>query len=286
MSEPVVARRPNAGTRWPALLVGNLPVILLGLLVVVAALGPWISPYNPAAVDFSARLEPPGLLHPFGTDAVGRDIFSAVLSGAWISLSVGASVVALSVAIGLVVGATAGYFGGVVDSVLMRVSDVFLAFPPLLLPIAIQAVLGPGLVNMVLAISLSWFAWYARLARGSVVVVRETLYVESARTMGLPSPVILWRHVIPNSLTPVMVQAALDFGNAILTAAALSFIGAGARPPTPEWGLLVSQARTTFLDFWWTATFPGLAIVLVVILINMCGDWLLRRLDPRQRGDR
>lgn len=283
-------RSPSTGAtvaprRSSFLRVDNIPVFLLTLLVVVAAVGPWISPYSPVAVDFSARLQPPDLLHPFGTDAVGRDIFSTVLSGAWISLSVGASVVALSVAIGLVVGATAGYFGGFIDSAMMRISDVFLAFPPLLLPIAIQAVLGPGLVNMVFAIAISWFPWYARLTRSSVVVVREMLYVEAARTMGLRSPIILLRHVIPNSLTPVLVQAALDFGNAILTVAALSFIGAGARPPTPEWGLLVSQARTTFLDYWWTATFPGLAIVLVVIVVNMCGDWLLRQLDPRLRGE-
>jgi peptide/nickel transport system permease protein len=261
-------------------------VSIFSAVVICALLAPWLAPYDPNTINFSHKLMAPGSEHLMGTDALGRDIFSRVLFGARKSLLIGVTVLAVSLAIGIPIGLVAGYFGGKIDTFLMRVSDVFLAFPPLLLPIAITAALGSGLTNAMLALAISWFPWYARIMRGSVMTVKRNLYIDSARAMGVGHTRIMLRHALPNSLTPSIVQASMDFGYAILAAASLSFIGIGAKPPTIEWGLMVALSRSKFLDYWWTAAAPGLAIFLTVLSINLVGDGVRDMLDPKHRGER
>lgn len=257
------------------------------LAVVFAAIfAPWISPYDPSKINFAHKLWAPGAEHLMGTDALGRDIFSRVVHGARTSLIIGATVLTLSMAIGIPIGLVAGYFGGRLDSFLMRIADVFLAFPPLLLPIAITAMLGAGLFNAMLALAVSWFPWYARIIRSSVIGIRQELYISAAQSMGVGHIRIMLRHALPNSWTPVIVQASMDFGYTILAAASLSFIGIGAKPPTVEWGLMVALSRSKFLDYWWTAACPGLAIFLTVLAVNLIGDGVRDILDPRGRSSR
>jgi len=259
---------------------------IFGLIVLMALAAPLIAPYQPGAIDFAEKLRPPGLAHLLGTDALGRDIFSRVVHGARTSLVIGVTVLAIALVIGTPIGLAAGYFGGRVDTVLMRVSDVFLAFPPLLLPIAITAALGAGLFNAMVAIAISWFPWYARIFRGAVMAVRRELYIDAARAMGVGHLSILVRHALPNSWTPAICQASMDFGYTILAAASLSFIGIGAKPPTIEWGLMVALSRSKFLDYWWTAASPGLAIFLTVLSVNLVGDGVRDLLDPKFRVER
>ncbi|WP_020677558.1 ABC transporter permease [Geopsychrobacter electrodiphilus] len=260
-------------------------VAIFCAVALCAVLAPWLAPYDPHAINFSDKLMAPGMRHFMGTDALGRDLFSRVLFGAQKSLMIGVVVLAVSMVIGVPIGLLAGYFGGKVDTLLMRFSDIFLAFPPLLLPIAITAALGSGLTNAMLALAISWFPWYARIMRGSVMTVKRNLYIDSARAMGVGHIRIMLRHALPNSLTPSIVQASMDFGYAILAAASLSFIGIGAKPPTIEWGLMVALSRSKFLDYWWTAAAPGLAIFLTVLSINLVGDGIRDMLDPKHRGE-
>ncbi len=272
-------------------LVRGNPLMVFGLAVLTAVvlgalLAPWIAPYDPTEINFGDKLVPPRADHLFGTDSLGRDIFSRVIYGARTSLTVGLAVVGLALLIGIPIGLVAGYVGGRVDAFLMRVTDVFLAFPALLLPIAITAALGPGLMNAMLALAISWFPWYSRILRGAVLQVREELYIDAARAMGVRHIWIMIRHALPNSLTPVIVQASMDFGYTILAAASLSFIGIGARPPTVEWGLMVATSRSSFLEFWWTAAFPGLAIFVTVLAVNVLGDGIRDILDPKYRSRR
>jgi peptide/nickel transport system permease protein len=252
-----------------------------GLIVLLALLAPWLGLADPAQIDFSKKLLPPGTSHWFGTDGLGRDIFSGVLFGARVSLLVALGVVAIATVIGIPMGLIAGYAGGWIDSLFMRLSDVFLAFPPLLLPITLSALLGPGLLNAMFAVAISWFPWYARIVRSTVLTVKSDLYVLSARAIGTDPASIALRHVLPNSLSPVIVQASLDFGFAILTTASLSFIGMGAVPPTVEWGLMVASSRSVFLEYWWTAMFPGMAIFLTVFFANVMVDGIRDSLDPK-----
>lgn len=275
-----------ARLRWFA---AHHPLFLAGLaafavITACAFFAPWIAPFDPHAINFADKLVPPDAKHLFGTDALGRDIFSRVVWGARTSLYIGTTVLTIALLIGVPLGLVAGYYGGRLDHVLMRVSDVFLAFPPLLLPIAITAALGAGLFNAMLAIAVSWFPWYARIVRGAVMRVRGELYVSAARAMGVRHPWIMLRHALPNSHTPVIVQASMDFGYTILAAASLSFIGIGARPPTVEWGLMVAMSRSMFLDYWWTAAFPGAAIFVTVLAVNLIGDGVRDMLDPRHRS--
>ena len=255
-------------------------VAIFSIIAFAALFAPWIAPLEPDKINFAHKLQPPGWEHWMGTDALGRDIFSRVLYGARTSLMV------LSVLIGLPIGVISGYFGGKADTILMRISDVFLAFPPLLLPIAITALLGAGLFNAMLALAICWFPWYARIMRGAVLSVREELYIDAAKAMGVSPAKVIWRHVLPNSWTPGICQASMDFGYAILAAASLSFIGIGAKPPTIEWGLMVALSRSKFLDYWWTAAFPGAAIFLTVLAVNLIGDGIRDILDPRGRENR
>jgi peptide/nickel transport system permease protein len=258
---------------------------IVALLLLGALLAPWISPH-PAdagtATDPLHSFAGPSWSHPFGTDAVGRDIFTRVLYGARISLRIAALVLLFSIAVGVPLGVAAGYFGGIVDGVLMRVTDVFLAFPALLLSLALAIVLTPSVGNATLAIAITWWPWYARLCRGQAASVAGRPYVESCRALGLSPARILLRHVLPNSITPVLVQASLDVGGVILTAAALSFLGLGAQDPTPEWGLMVSQGQAYFQTQWWLVTFPGIAILLAALAFNLVGDGLRDLLDPRR----
>ncbi|HYF11906.1 MAG TPA: ABC transporter permease, partial [Actinomycetota bacterium] len=220
--------------------------------------------------------------HPFGTDQAGRDSTSRVLYGARISPLIAVLVLAISCLIGIPVGVAAGYFGGIVDEVIMRIADIFLAFPALLLALAFAAVMRPSLANTVIAISVTWWPWYARVVRGQAASVAGRPYVESARAIGVPHRRILLRHVLPNSITPVIVQVSLDVGGVILTASALAFLGLGAQDPTPDWGLMVSQGQAFFTTHWWLVTFPGAAILLTAVAFNLLGDGLRDVLDPKR----
>ncbi len=254
--------------------------VILVIWIMLAVLAPWIAPFSPVQQNLRDRLSPPGPQYWFGTDELGRDIFSRVLFGARISLFVGSVVVVLSGSMGVLAGALAGFVGGWVDDGIMRLADAALAFPSLLLAMAITTALGPGLFNAALAITLVLWPEYARLMRSEVLRVREMEYVTAARALGASESKILMRHVLPNTLPLMLVKASLDAGNAILLSAALSFVGLGAVPPTPEWGAMVAVGRHKFFE-WWVATFPGLAIFTTVLGFNFLGDGLRDLLDPR-----
>jgi peptide/nickel transport system permease protein len=271
-----------AARRNPLLVVGS---VLCLAIAVAAVFAPLIAPFPADAADAThplETLEAPSSVHPFGTDQVGRDVFSRVLYGARISPVIALLVLAISCVIGIPLGIAAGYFGGVVDEVIMRVTDVFLAFPALLLALAFAAVMQPSITNTVIAIAVSWWPWYTRIVRGQAASVAGRPFVESARAMGISHRRILLRHVLPNSITPVIVQVSLDVGGVILTASALSFLGLGAQDPTPDWGLMVSQGQQFFTTHWWLVTFPGAAILLTAVAFNLLGDGLRDVLDPRR----
>jgi len=252
--------------------------------VIAAVLGPWVMPFDPAAQQLALRLEGPSGAHWFGLDELGRDIFARVLAGARISLLVGLVVVGVSSTIGIALGSVAGYFGGRVDEAISRLIDILLAFPGLLLAIALVAVLGPSLTNVVLALSLIGWVGYARLVRGQVLRARELEFVQAARALGATTLRILVRHVIPSTLPAVTVQATLGMGGAILAEAALSFLGLGVQPPTPSWGTMLSYGRGHLLDASHLTVFPGLAIAMLVLGFNFLGDGLRDRLDPATQG--
>jgi peptide/nickel transport system permease protein len=265
----------------------TLGLVLAVVFVLVAILAPLLSPFPDDATTAThptQALLGPSSEHWFGTDQVGRDIFTRVLYGARTSLRIAAVVLVLSALIGVPLGIAAGYFGGWVDDVIMRVTDVFLAFPALLLSLALAAVLSPSVGNATIAIAVTWWPWYARLARGAATQVAGRGYIESARALGVSPLRILARHVLPNAITPTVVQMSLDVGGIILTAAALSFLGLGAQDPTPEWGLMVSQGQGYLNTEWWFPVFPGAAIVLAALAFNLLGDGLRQVLDPRTAG--
>jgi peptide/nickel transport system permease protein len=261
-----------------------LGVAIIILFLLLCLLGPTLAPYNPLKPEIFNQLQAPSASHPFGTDSLGRDVMSRVMSGARISLSVAAIVLSIAVTLGVLVGGISGYFGGFVDDILMRFTDLFLAFPFLVLAIAISASLGPSLRNTVIALSVVYWPWYARLVRRQVLTIRTHEYVEAARSSGCSNARLLFRHVMPNAISPVIVQLTLDVGYAILVTASLSFIGLGAQPPSPEWGAMINDARTYFQSAWWYITFPGLALALTVLGFNLLGDGLRDFLDPRTRG--
>ena len=254
--------------------------------VVAAVVGPWVVPFDPAAQQLSLRLEGPSAAHWFGLDELGRDIFARVLAGARISLLVGLVIVGVSSTVGIALGSVAGYAGGRVDEAISRMIDILLAFPGLLLAIALVAVLGPSLTNVVLALSLIGWVGYARLVRGQVLRAREFEFVQAARALGATTSRILVRHIIPSTLPAVTVQATLGMGGAILAEAALSFLGLGVQPPTPSWGTMLSYGRGHLLDAPHLTIFPGLAIAMLVLGFNFLGDGLRDRLDPTTEGRR
>jgi peptide/nickel transport system permease protein len=255
------------------------------LIVLVALAAPLLVPFPADAGSAThpvAALQAPSLHHLFGTDQVGRDVFSRVLYGARVSPLVALFVLVIACLVGIPLGVVAGYFGGVVDEVIMRVTDVFLAFPSLLLSLAFAAVLPPSLTSLTIAIAITWWPWYTRLIRGQAASVAGRPYVESCRALGLPAWRILLRHVLPNAVTPLIVQVSLDVGGVILTASALSFLGLGAQDPTPDWGLMVAEGENYFTTQWWLVTYPGLAILLTALAFNLLGDGLRDVLDPRR----
>ena len=269
------------------ILRGN-PLTMLGLVVIVlfyflAIFGEFLAPYDPYEIVMSRRLQAPSLTHFLGTDELGRDVFSRILSGAKYSLRVGLIVIAIAGFVGASVGVIAGWFGGRVDNFIMRTADVFLAIPGLILALAIVSALGFGLTNVMIALSITWWPWYARLIRGITLSIREKEYVIAASSSGASSFRIITKHLLPNAISPLIVTMSLDFGGVIIAAAGLSFIGFGAQPPTPEWGLMIASARAYLQLAWWLPTFPGLSIFLVVIGFNLLGDGLRDALDPRLR---
>ncbi len=259
-------------------------LMILILLIITALLAPVISPFDPIKIDTSHNLFSPGSPYFFGTDQYGRDVFSRVLYGSRISLVIGLISVGIASVIGVTVGLVSGYYAGWVDSVLMRLIDIMLAFPGILLALGIVSMLGPSLRNVMIAVGISSIPTYARLTRGSVLSARHELYVDAAHVIGVPNRLILTRHILPNVVAPVIVAATLGVGAAILWAAALSFLGLGAQPPTAEWGRMLSDGRQYLRDQWWISTFPGLAIMVTVLAMNMLGDGLRDALDPRLKN--
>lgn len=263
-----------------------LGLAILIFFIVIAIIAPYIAPFPEDAegkVHALERLQAPSETHPFGTDKVGRDIYSRVLLGTPIALEVGAVIIVLAASIGVTLGGLAGYFGGWVDELIMRVTDIFLTVPSLVLAIAVTAALGRGIVNTMIGISLVWWPGFARLTRSLVLSLREELFVEAAVGLGANNQRVLFRHILPNAVSPIIVKMSTDFGFAVLTAASLGFIGLGAQPPDPEWGAMISDGRAYFPEEWWIATFPGMSIWLLVFGLNLLGDGLRDVLDPRAR---
>jgi peptide/nickel transport system permease protein len=259
---------------------------MIALFILGAVFAPYLTPYPAQGAgepNIANRFLAPSRSHPFGTDNLGRDVLARVLYGGRSSLSIGFLVVFLAVAIGTPLGALAGYYGGWLDEAIMRFTDLSLSFPPLLLAIAVAAALGPSFVNTMIAISLTWWPWYTRLVRVQTVSVKQRPFVEAARSMGVRDPAIVFRHIMPNIITVVLVQATMDLGGAIITGAAMSFLGLGAQPPTADWGRMISEGRTYFLDQPWYATFPGLAIFLASLSFTLLGDSVRDIVDPRTR---
>jgi peptide/nickel transport system permease protein len=258
-------------------------VILIGALLLLAVLGPLVAPYNPYHTDPINKLLVPSKTHIFGTDSLGRDILTRVLCGARISVTIALIVLMVSGTIGTLVGITAGYFGAGIDNILMRITDIFLAFPRLILAMVVAAALGRSLNNVVLAVAFTTWTIFARLARSQALAVKEADYVESARASGATNWRILFVHILPMCISPVIIQGTIAMGGIILTVAGLGFIGFGAQPPTPEWGVMVSDGRNYLPTAWWACVFPGFAIMFTVLGFNFLGDGIRDILDPRMR---
>ena len=271
------ARRLRTPSRNPMAMMG---LAIITIWSIIAIFAPLIAPADPLAQTVNDRLQPPNSQYLFGTDELGRDVLSRVIYGARISLPVGLVVIIFSMVVGCLVGASAGYIGGIYDLLIMRLADITMAFPSIVLALAIAAVLGPSLTNALIAMVLVWWPEYARLMRGQVLSVRTNEYVTAATVVGVPSGRILFKHILPNTFGPILVKASMDAGSAIMNIAALSFIGLGAVPPTPEWGAMVSLGRYRFYS-WWLTTFPGLAILTVVLGYNFFGDGVRDAFDPR-----
>jgi peptide/nickel transport system permease protein len=285
---PTQAAVPRGSLMWrglkanPLLAVGGFLVLLI---VLVAIFAPLIAPFPGdagAATHPFAVLKAPSAAHWFGTDQVGRDILSRVLYGARVSPVIAVIVLVIAMLVGVPLGVVAGFLGGWIDEVIMRVTDIFLAFPPLLLALALAAVLPASLTSLTIAIAAVWWPWYVRLIRGQAASVAGRPYVEACRALGVSRLRIIFRHILPNSITPLLVQISLDVGGVILTASALSFLGLGAQDPVPDWGLMVAEGQSYFTPDWWLVTFPGLAILLTAFAFNLLGDGLRDLLDPKR----
>ncbi len=259
--------------------------IIIVLFVLVAIFAYQIAPYpqeGAGRTNVSNTMLPPSAEHWFGTDRLGRDVLSRIIIGARPALMVPMLVVLFAILIGAPLGAIAGYKGGWIDELIMRITDLFLAFPFLLLAMVITAVLGRGLTHAAIAMVISWWPWYTRLVRGVTISLKERAFVEASQAIGLRDSVIIWRHILPNTISPVLVQATVDMGTVVLAMGGLAFLGLGTQPPHPDWGLMISQGRSFILKQWWLSTFPGLAIFIVVLAFNLLGDALRDIFDPRQ----
>jgi peptide/nickel transport system permease protein len=265
-------------------LAGGMVVAAYFVLVVVVLLSrEALLPYDPYAQNFGVALQSPGLNHLFGTDDLGRDIFSRVIAGAPFDAEIALVVVLVSLALGGTVGAFAGYLGGRVEEVMMRVTDVFLAFPALVLAMAVAIAIGPGLTHSMMALLVVWWPWYARIGRGEALSIKSSQYIEAAHAAGLSEFQVVIRHVLPNILMPLLVYATLDVSNVILTGTILSFIGLGAQPPQPEWGRMVFDGQDYLASAWWMSIIPAIAIFVVVLAFSLFGDGLRDAFDPRLR---
>ncbi len=260
-----------------------LALLLILLFLFLVAFGSALAPHDPVKPNIQVKLHPPSSTYWFGTDELGRDILSRVMSGAKYSLGIAFIILSIALVVGVLVGALAGYLGGLVDEVLMRITDLFLAFPALILAMAIAATLGRNLQNVVIALTAVYWPWYARLVRGQVLAIKEREFVEAARAVGATPERVMLRHILPNTMAPVIVQLTIDVGYAVLATAGLSFLGLGAQPPLPEWGTMIAGARTFFREAWWYISFPGLALTLTVVGFNLLGDGLRDYFDPRSR---
>jgi peptide/nickel transport system permease protein len=265
------------------------PLAMVGLVLVLmvislAILAPWVAPHDPLEVNLENKLLPPGGEYLLGTDDMGRDLLSRCIFGFRISARTAASVLSLACSVGLIVGGTAGYVGGRVDNLLMRLTDMFLAFPGYILALAIAGALGPSLTNAIVSVAVVWWPWYARLIRGQVLSVKQNLYIDAARNIGAGDVRIVLRHILPNCITPLLVLATMDFGIVILVMANLSFLGLGAQPPEPELGYMIARGRLYFMSQWWVATVPGIAIFLMALGTNLTGDAWRDILDPRTQS--
>jgi len=265
--------------RRHAVLIAGL--VLVGLVLLGAAVGMLAPPRDPIAMDIAHRLQAPSLAYPFGTDQYGRDIFSRVLSGAWVAISVGLVAVGIAVAFGVPLGLVAGYRGGWLGEVIMRAMDALFAFPSLLLAIAVIAALGPGHIHVMLAIGVVNIPVFARITHGMVLTLRETDFVLAARAIGVTERRILWHHILRNAVSPILVQGSISFAGALLAEAGLSYLGLGTPPPLPSWGLMLEEARTYMALAPWMAVFPGLAIAIAILGFNLLGDGLRDFVDPR-----
>ncbi len=264
-----------------------LAIVGFGLLATVVFLGvfaPWVAPHDPLEIKLENKLQPPSREYLLGTDDMGRDLLSRSIYGFRISLRSAVIVLLVACVIGIILGGSAGYLGGKTDNLLMRLTDMFLAFPGYILALAIAGALGPSLLNAVVAVALVWWPWYARLVRGQVLAVRQNLYIEAAKGIGTPHWRIMTRHILPNALTPLLVLITMDIGIVILVLANLSFLGLGAQPPEPELGYMIARGRLYFMNQWWVATVPGLAIFVMALDTNLVGDAWRDILDPKTQS--
>jgi len=284
---PPFAARLREGLR-------GLPLLATGfvaLFLIAAIFAPWVSPYDPAEANFLASLDPPfwqekgTLAHLLGCDQLGRDILARVIHGARLSLTVSIFAIGLAGAVGIVLGIAAGYVGGILDALIMRLVDAFLALPFILMALGFVAALGTSLTNIIIVMAITNWARYARLVRGEVLTVKQRDFVALARVAGQPRWRIAWKHILPNVMNSIIVLATLDVGRVIILEASLSFLGLGMQPPEVSWGLMLADGRAYMTTAWWLTTIPGLAILLTVLSVNVLGDWLRDRLDPRQQMD-
>lgn len=270
--------------------VAFISVLILVMIIIIAIAAPILSPHDPTFIDVTRRLRPPAwssggdINHLLGTDSLGRDVLSRLIFGSRISLIVGVTVVLISGTMGLFLGLTAGYLGGIVDDIIMRIADITLAFPFILLAIAVLAVLGPGLPNLIFVLVIWGWVQYARIARGQTFSLREKEFVEAARALGVGHTQIIVRHILPNTWAPIIVIGSFAVATTILFEAALSFLGLGVPPRIPTWGAMLAEGREHIYSAWWIVTFPGLAIMITVLSINFLGDWLRDYFDPRLRN--
>ncbi len=284
---PVSAFQASAGRVYLGVLeflqnkLAVLGLLIIVGLVLVAIFAPLIAPYDPIATNLMKRLQPLSLEHLFGTDEMGRDIFSRIIWGSRLTLYVIGLVAIIAAPVGIIIGTAAGYFGGIVDTVLMRITDIFLAFPKLILALAFVAALGPGIENAIIAISITSWPPYARIARGETITVRNSDFIRAIKLQGAGSLRIITRHIMPLCMSSLIVRVTLDMAGIILTAAGLGFLGLGAQPPSPEWGAMTSSGRAYILDQWWLITMPGTAIFIVSLAFNLLGDGLREVLDPK-----